>query len=129
MTETVLIALNTLNYLAFQSSDFECTWWRLFQKRVVCNKFDIYVIVNFILNYICPWNLLHPVEQWNTTISEQNNKIKYWHVVRGKFDTFNTQIHDRSFSWLSTDTLITKGEVNYFWKSIIINIKNIISDQ
>ena len=35
----------TLNYLAFQSFDFERTWWRLFQKRVVCTKFDIYVFM------------------------------------------------------------------------------------
>jgi hypothetical protein len=37
------IAPKTLNYLAFQYFDFERTWWRLFQKRVVCTKSDIYV--------------------------------------------------------------------------------------
>ena len=31
--------------MAFQSFDFERTWWRLFQKRVVCTKFDIYVLL------------------------------------------------------------------------------------
>ena len=30
-----------LNYLTFLSFNFECSWWRLFQKRVVCSKFDI----------------------------------------------------------------------------------------
>jgi hypothetical protein len=35
----------TLNYLAFQSFDFEHIWWRLFQKRVVCTKLDIYVFI------------------------------------------------------------------------------------
>jgi hypothetical protein len=41
------IALKTLNYLAFQSFDFEhTTWWRLFQKRVVRTKFDINVYHN-----------------------------------------------------------------------------------
>jgi hypothetical protein len=39
-------APNTLNNLAFQSFDFERTWWRLFQKRVVRTKFDIYVFIN-----------------------------------------------------------------------------------
>jgi hypothetical protein len=29
-------------YLAFQSFNFVRTWWRLFQKRVVRTKFDIY---------------------------------------------------------------------------------------
>jgi len=28
--------------MAFQSFDFERTWWRLFQKRVVHTKYDIY---------------------------------------------------------------------------------------
>jgi hypothetical protein len=32
-----------LNY--FQSFDFERTSWRLFQKRVMCTKFDIYVFI------------------------------------------------------------------------------------
>ena len=39
------IAPKTLIYLAFQSLDFERTWWRLFQKRVVRTKFDIYVYI------------------------------------------------------------------------------------
>ena len=39
------IAPKNLNYLAFQSFDFECTWWRLFHKRVVCTKLDIYVFI------------------------------------------------------------------------------------
>ncbi len=39
------IAPKTLNYLTFQSVEFECTWWRLFQKRVVRTVFDIYVFI------------------------------------------------------------------------------------
>ena len=31
--------------LAFQSFNFKCTRWRLFQKLVVCTKFDIYVFI------------------------------------------------------------------------------------
>ena len=38
----VILLPNTLNYLSFQSFNFERTWWRLFQKRVVHTKFDIY---------------------------------------------------------------------------------------
>jgi len=38
------IASKTLNYLAFQTFDFEHTWWRLFQKRVVRTKFEIYSV-------------------------------------------------------------------------------------
>ena len=32
-------------YLVFESFDFVRTWWRLFQKRVVCTKLDIYVFI------------------------------------------------------------------------------------
>jgi transposase len=39
------IAPKTLSYLSFQSFDFERSWWWLFQKHVVCTKFDIYVFI------------------------------------------------------------------------------------
>jgi hypothetical protein len=35
-------------YFAFQSFDFEYTWWRFFKKRVVCTKFDMY---GFVFNW------------------------------------------------------------------------------
>jgi len=35
----------TLNYLAFQSFYFKRTWWRLWQKLVVCATLDIYVFI------------------------------------------------------------------------------------
>ena len=34
---------NRLNH--FKNFDFECTWWRLFQKRILCSKLDIYVFI------------------------------------------------------------------------------------
>jgi hypothetical protein len=34
----------TFKLLAFQSLDFVRTWWRLFQKRIVRTKLDIYVL-------------------------------------------------------------------------------------
>jgi hypothetical protein len=41
-----LLGLNDiLNYLDVQPFDYERTWWRLFQKRVVRTKFDIYVLI------------------------------------------------------------------------------------
>ena len=43
----VLVLPKLLNYLAFQSFDFERTWWRLFQKDVVRTKFDIYVFIPY----------------------------------------------------------------------------------
>jgi NADH:ubiquinone oxidoreductase subunit 6 (subunit J) len=39
------IVMNYRLLLALQSVDFERTWRRLFQKRVVCTKLDIYVFI------------------------------------------------------------------------------------
>ena len=39
------IAPKSLYYLAFQSFDFEGTWWRSFQKHVGRTKFDIFVFI------------------------------------------------------------------------------------
>jgi hypothetical protein len=38
--------------LTSQSFGFERTWWRLFQKRVVCTKLDIYVFINILRSTI-----------------------------------------------------------------------------
>ena len=65
------IAPKTLNYLSFQSLDFECTWWKLSQKRVVRTKFAIYVFLIFLL---WKWPLTFTysvVSVWN------NDKISY----------------------------------------------------
>ena len=40
-----VMAPKSLNYLAFQSIDFERTRLRLFQEHVVNTKFDIYVFI------------------------------------------------------------------------------------
>jgi hypothetical protein len=36
---------NLFDYLPFKSFDFKRTWWRLYQKRVVRIKLDIYVFI------------------------------------------------------------------------------------
>jgi hypothetical protein len=47
-----------LNYFVFQHFDFERTWWRLYQKLVLCSKFDIYAfIVNGVWWFIFDWIL------------------------------------------------------------------------
>jgi hypothetical protein len=45
------IAPETLNYLAFQFLDYERTWCRLFQKRVVRTKFEIYIFITKKSNF------------------------------------------------------------------------------
>jgi len=39
------LLLNTLNYLIFQSFDYERTFWRLYQKRIARTEFYIYVFI------------------------------------------------------------------------------------
>ena len=39
-------------YLVLQSFDFERNWWRLFQKRVVRTKFDIYFYITIMVSII-----------------------------------------------------------------------------
>jgi len=34
------------NYMTFQSFDLERIGWWVFQKRVLCTNFDIYVFIN-----------------------------------------------------------------------------------
>ena len=43
----VYILQRLLNYLAFQSLDYELTWRKLFQKRVIHTKLDICVATNY----------------------------------------------------------------------------------
>jgi len=38
---------------------FQLTWWRLFRKRVVCTKFDIYVFVHFTI-----YNFIYKSRHW-----------------------------------------------------------------
>ena len=61
------IALKTLIYMSFQSSDFERTWWRLFQKRVVRTKFDIYVFITKHFHIIFKTNFVENIDIWNQT--------------------------------------------------------------
>ena len=54
-----------LNYEAFKYVCFERTWRRLFQKRGVRTKFDIYV---FIFN---------TMQYWNPNVINKNHKQRY----------------------------------------------------
>jgi len=42
----------------------------------------------------------------NTALSEQISKSNIIIVERGNIDISNTQVHDRSLTWLGTGTLI-----------------------
>ena len=40
-----LVFSHNFKIIWFQSFDYECTRWRLFQKRIVCTKLHIYVFI------------------------------------------------------------------------------------
>ena len=66
------IAPKNLNYLAFKSFDFERTRWRLFQKRVVRTKFDIYIFIITLtrINISYVQNLLVIVDSTGTLVRD-----------------------------------------------------------
>ena len=39
--------------------DFQLTWWRLFRKRGVCTKFDIYVFIHYTI-----YNFIYKSRHW-----------------------------------------------------------------
>ena len=45
----VFLLRKHFSYLAFQSLDFERTWWRLSQKLVLHTKLDIYVFISDVI--------------------------------------------------------------------------------
>ena len=68
---------NPLNVLTFQSFDFEGTWWRLFQKRVVWNKLEIYVFI--LMQKMEYWKLFIVV---STSRSFPHSWLISWFVTR-----------------------------------------------
>jgi hypothetical protein len=62
--------------LASQSFNFECTWWRWFQKRVIPTKFDIYIFIVFSIKLRSAIKLKY----WNFNYAPYLNRgSKYSH--------------------------------------------------
>jgi hypothetical protein len=57
----VFLLQKHLSYLAFQSFDFERTWWRLSQKLILHTKLDIYVFISdvMVLSYASTISFKH----------------------------------------------------------------------
>jgi hypothetical protein len=46
-----------LNYVAFQSLNYERTWWNLLQKHIVSTELDIHVLLHKqVISSLIPWN-------------------------------------------------------------------------
>jgi hypothetical protein len=72
------IAPKTSYYLAFQSFVIERTWWRLFQKRVVRTKFDIYVFITlngkWVIDKTSQTTYLKLTLKWQQESSDNNHE-------------------------------------------------------
>ena len=55
------------NYLAFQALCYGCALWRLFQKRVVRTKFDIYVLYLYYSSFDSLFNNKDTTSYWQAT--------------------------------------------------------------
>ena len=102
-----------LPLLAFQFFDLESTWWRLYQKRIVHTKFDVYVYIiyeyyqwievhaigllarynphscfdiHIVFGYIYIWTL----HFLNDGIKWQLRSVCLWHI----------QAYSRVFAWV-----------------------------
>jgi hypothetical protein len=72
-------------------------WWRLFQKRVVCTKFDIYVFIDNFDTRLRMWwcyitrkhyNLISILPEWSTTYLSSTllseNKTSICTIIYGR---------------------------------------------
>jgi len=87
----VLLVPNLEIILSFQSLDFECTWWRLFQKHIVHTKFDIYVFIK-LLNHCLISSIksrYFRIYNFMTLKTCKNSKQNLWNSrIRIKFKQF-----------------------------------------
>ena len=61
-------------FQSLQSFDLKCTWWGLFQKRVLHSIFDIYVFIIIIIKLnvfgnVCKLEVVIPVEITQITVN------------------------------------------------------------
>ena len=98
-----------LSYLAFQPFDFERSWWKLFQKRVVRTKFDIYVFITLFRN--CQLKKIYLI------IYIKCRSTDYWaHIVISLMNSVHQQRSHPGYSNARkiSNLLLTK----HFWKKI-----------
>ena len=62
---SIFLLQNTCMLFVF---GFECTWWRLFQKRFMRIKFDIYVFYCFFTTFIWCLYIFVDNEMWRTLL-------------------------------------------------------------
>ena len=101
-------------------TEYICTLSLCFIIRLIKFVSGVKVMVfNATFNNISAisWRFVIKWRKWNTTLSEQfQNPIKKI-AERDKIKTANTQIHDRSHSWIGTGNSIKKkvAGLNYFY--------------
>ena len=120
----VYLLQKLLSYVAFQSFDRECTWGMLFQKPVVCTRFDIYVF-NTIVS-ICSKSGQFEIEIYRLIWYHFICMILFVYVYRhGWFDFLNSssrfEYHSKKNPAIMVDT---RGDTAFMFKTLcIIQIK------
>ena len=86
------------NKVYFMMMSAFCTWWRLFQKRVVHTKFYIYVFIYFLFFYYAKIHkriFIVPAHHWIYSSQEDHWAYLYWYqslllMLRAKRRSKNT---------------------------------------
>ena len=113
------IAPKTLNYLAFQSFDFECTWWRLLRNASCTSKFLI------LSNRTCMthfWNILHRVRSkffnsFEIYYHQHTDNVLYMYLHLCSKDMTESSFTDDSvYHWMQASTIV---EYKYYNESSI----------
>jgi hypothetical protein len=68
-----------LNYFGFQSYDYECTLWRLFQKHFVISKFDICICILWFFFF---FNLINSEAFCSTSNISYNQYCVIWDCLK-----------------------------------------------
>jgi hypothetical protein len=72
--------------MTFKLFGFELSWWRLFQKYIVCIRFDIYVFTS-MRSWWCPFVIDQhaELEYFNASALKQQSECRhvapFWHII------------------------------------------------
>jgi hypothetical protein len=112
------------NYLVFQYFDFECTWWRLFQKHVM-NTYWLCVYLMKVISEACHEHLLTlcvPDEGYCRNLLWTLNSISTF-VLTTKNPWFGNFLVSNNYHKTKTILISSQRFVNLFKKTLHFSSK------